>query len=162
MKLIGDGGHAAVVRTLTEWRGGMIIAIGNNGNRKHEAERHEGAKFGLAVGVNAACFAASVGEGTVVMAGSVIQARAVIGRHVIINTAATLDHDVVVGDYAHIAPGCHLCGNVTVGEGALLGVGTVVIPGIKIGAWAVVGAGSVVIRDVPDGAKVAGNPARAI
>ena len=41
-------------------------------------------------------------------------------------------------------------------------VHTVVIPGIKIGAWAVVGAGSVVIRDVPDGAKVAGNPARPI
>jgi maltose O-acetyltransferase len=35
-----------------------------------------------------------------------------------------------------------------------------VLPGVTIGRDAIIGAGSVVTRDVPDGATVAGNPAR--
>lgn len=105
---------------------------------------------------------ASLGHGNMILHGAIVQAHARIGNHVIINTGAQVDHDCVIGDYAHIAPHVTLCGNVQVGEGALIGAGSTVIPGKKIGAWAVVGAGSVVINDVPDGAKVAGNPARAI
>lgn len=37
---------------------------------------------------------------------------------------------------------------------------TVVISGLRIGAHAVVGAGSTVLCDVPDGARVAGSPAK--
>ncbi len=170
MKLIGDGGHARVVRSMLNGRfisdDYFIVAIGDNALRKQEAEWAESRawKFGTLVDPSArvGTYFFGIGQGSVIMAGVIVQTNSCIGRHAIINTAATIDHDCIIGDYAHIAPGCHLCGNVTVGEGALLGVGTVVIPGIKIGAWAVVGAGSVVIRDVPDGAKVAGNPARAI
>jgi acetyltransferase-like isoleucine patch superfamily enzyme len=43
---------------------------------------------------------------------------------------------------------------------ASIGSGSTVLCGISIGENAVVGAGSVVTRDVPDGAIVAGNPAR--
>ena len=34
--------------------------------------------------------------------------------------------------------------------------------GVTIGKWALVAAGSVVLEDVPEGAMVAGNPARII
>ena len=43
---------------------------------------------------------------------------------------------------------------------ARVGAGSVLLPGVTIGANALVGAGSVVTRDVPEGAIVAGNPAR--
>jgi len=45
---------------------------------------------------------------------------------------------------------------------ARVGGGSVLLPGITVGENALVGAGSVVTRDVPDGAIVAGNPARVV
>jgi acetyltransferase-like isoleucine patch superfamily enzyme len=48
----------------------------------------------------------------------------------------------------------------TVKRGASIGTGATILGGITIGERATVGAGSVVTRDVPDGATVAGNPAR--
>jgi len=45
-------------------------------------------------------------------------------------------------------------------RGASVGSGATILCGVTIGAGATVGAGSVVTRDVPDGAVVAGNPAR--
>ncbi len=45
-------------------------------------------------------------------------------------------------------------------DGATIGTGATILCGLTIGERAFVGAGSVVTRDVPDGATVAGNPAR--
>ena len=50
----------------------------------------------------------------------------------------------------------------TIRSGAKIGAGAVLLPGVTIGRDALVGAGSVVVDDVPDGAVVAGNPARII
>jgi UDP-2-acetamido-3-amino-2,3-dideoxy-glucuronate N-acetyltransferase len=45
-------------------------------------------------------------------------------------------------------------------RGASIGSNVTILCGVTVGARSVVGAGSVVLRDVPDGAVVAGNPAR--
>ena len=46
--------------------------------------------------------------------------------------------------------------------GASIGAGSVIMCGVTIGKWAMVAAGSVVLEDVPEGAMVAGNPAKII
>jgi acetyltransferase-like isoleucine patch superfamily enzyme len=46
--------------------------------------------------------------------------------------------------------------------GAKIGANSTLLPGVVIGRNVLVGAGSVVVRDVPDGAIVAGNPAKFI
>ena len=51
---------------------------------------------------------------------------------------------------------------VTIGANVWIGGGAIILPGVVIGDDAIVGAGSVVTHDVPAGATVAGNPARAV
>jgi sugar O-acyltransferase (sialic acid O-acetyltransferase NeuD family) len=103
-----------------------------------------------------------IGEGSCILHGAVVQAGTRIGRHVIINTAASVDHDCVIADFVHIAPGVRLAGNVHVGENTLVGIGSIVVPGLTIGKNCLIAAGSVVTRNIPDGLTVRGNPARII
>ena len=103
---------------------------------------------------------ASIGEGSLVALGALVQTTAKIGRHVIVNTGAIVEHDCDVGDYVHLASGVKLAGGVIVEAGAMIGVGAQVLPGVRIGAGSVVGGGAVVVSPVPPGVVVVGIPAR--
>jgi acetyltransferase-like isoleucine patch superfamily enzyme len=52
--------------------------------------------------------------------------------------------------------------SVRIGDDAWIGIGAMVLKGVTVGAGARVGAGAVVTTDVPEGATVAGNPARVL
>ncbi len=154
IEIIGDGGHAAVIRDLIEacekrrkeidflfqrlsvpLKSGTIIAVGNNRHRQKEALSRN-AKYVTLIHPSATVAAnAVIGTGTVIMAGAVVQARAIIGEHCIINTSATIDHDCVLADFVHIAPGAHLCGTVRVGEGAMVGTGVAVAQNAVLTPW---------------------------
>lgn len=144
-------------------KGPLIIAIGNNEIRKQISVRVSKANW-LTVIHPAAIISNDVliCEGSVVMAGGIIQPGNRIGKHCIINTGACIDHDCYIGDYVHISPKVTLSGGVSVGEGTHIGVNACVIPGIKIGKWVTIGAGSVIISDVPDYAVIVGNPGKVI
>ncbi len=188
--LFGAGGHAKVIidilqlnditveelyddnKTIKDFMGipvsqeiksPLIISIGNNSIRKKIATDLNEVTYDKAISTNAVISRnVSIGDGTVIVQGSIIQSCSQIGKHVIINTAATVDHDCNIHDFVHIAPGVNLCGGVEVGEGTLIGAGSTVIPGIKIGQWCIIGAGSVITNDIPDNVVAAGVPCKVI
>ncbi|SFL45150.1 acetyltransferase [Pelosinus propionicus] len=104
----------------------------------------------------------TVGEGSQIMAGAIIQPGCQIGANSIINTAATVDHDCVIGSNVHLSPGTTLSGGVGIGDGVHIGTGAVIIQGIQIGKDSVVGAGAVVVKNVVENTKVMGVPAREV
>jgi UDP-3-O-[3-hydroxymyristoyl] glucosamine N-acyltransferase len=61
---------------------------------------------------------AVVGTGTVVMFGAVVGSISSVGKSVIINANATVDHEVIMGDFAHLGVGVQLAGGVKVGARA--------------------------------------------
>lgn len=148
------------------WPEALVLpAIGSNAARAALIDWLAGEGRRLAVVVHRQATAspkAALGPGTFLAPGAIVNAGAELGEGVIVNTGASVDHDCRIGRAAHVAPGAHLCGGVSVGERTLIGAGATVIPGVAIGRDAVIGAGSTVIRDVPDGARVAGSPARPI
>ncbi len=105
---------------------------------------------------------ATVGPGTFVACGAIVQPHAAIGANVILNTGVICEHHCVIGDNSHVAPGAVLGGGCRVGEGTLIGLGARVLPGLRIGAHATIGAGAVVCEDVPGGSTFVGVPARRV
>lgn len=141
----------------------IIVTVGNCQKRREIVNKLGNREY-LTVIHPKAVVAESVtlGDGTVVMAGAIVNPYAKIGSHCIINTGASIDHDCVINDFVHIAPHSTLCGEIEIGEGTWIGAGTTVIQGIHIGKDCFIGAGSVVVKDIPDGCMCYGNPARII
>lgn len=101
-------------------------------------------------------------EGTVIMAGAILNSDVNVGKHCIINSNAVIEHDCVLKDFVHVSPTASLAGKVSVGEGAHIGIGAVIIQGVQIGKWATIGAGAVILKDVPDYSVIVGNPGKII
>ena len=143
----------------------VIVAVGENAIRARIFRRVLEASERVAIAEHPRSVVAedvTLGSGSMVCAGAIVNTGASIGRNVIVNTAATVDHHSVIGDHVHLAPGVHLGGEVIVEEGALVGIGAIVLPRVRIGAWSTVGAGAVVTADVPPGTTVVGVPARVL
>ncbi|HET7377798.1 MAG TPA: acetyltransferase [Anaerolineae bacterium] len=141
----------------------VVIGIGDNATRARLYEQllTAGEAFTTVIHPRATLAQnVSIGSGTVVFAGAVVNTGAVLGANVIINTSASVDHHARIGAHVHIAPGAHLGGDVTIEEGALIGIGATVMPRKQIGAWSVVGAGACVTKSVAAGLIVVGLPAK--
>lgn len=143
----------------------VIIGIGNSKIREklqNELE-HKGFNFPVLIHPNSTIAnKVRIGNGTVVMAGSVINSDTIIGRGCIINTCSSVDHDNLIGDFVHISVGAHLAGTVKVGDGTWVGIGSVVSNNITICNDCMIGAGTTVIRDINLSGTYLGVPARKI
>ena len=141
-----------LARPLYELPSGMksIVALGTSMARKEMDLRFPGRQWITAVHPSAVVDeTATLGPGSVVMAGAIIQANARIGRHVIVSTGSSVDHDCAVGDYATIAPRATVCGRVTIGEGACIDAGATVMAGRSVAAGCTLGAGATLDKDMP-------------
>ncbi len=143
----------------------FVVAIGDNATRARYFAEFRDAGFEPTRIVHPSAVispSVTIGAGTFVAAGVVVNVDASIGENAIINTRCTIDHDCEIGDHAHIGPGSSLCGGCRVGEGSLIGVGASMAPGSNVGAWSLVGAGAVIVDDLPSNTISVGVPARVI
>lgn len=140
----------------------FAVAIGNAKVREKilEGLLQKGASIPVLIHPNA-CVAkhVQIGAGTVVMAGSVIQADCCMGKGCIINTCSSVDHECVLEDYVHVAVGTHLAGAVEVGKSTWIGAGTTVINNIKICERCMIGAGALVVKNIENAGTYIGVPA---
>ena len=156
------------IQVLTEYNPNInkecsiVISIGDNQIRKKLSQKISHPFLTLTSQYSIISKDVSIGKGTVVVHGAIIQANTQIGNHAIVNTKSSIDHDCVINDFVHVAPNATLCGGVSIGEGTLVGASATILPGIRIGKWCVIGAGSVVVKDIPDNTTVLGNPAKKI
>ncbi|MCS7301293.1 MAG: hypothetical protein NZ556_07050, partial [Fimbriimonadales bacterium] len=92
----------------TAW---SIIAVGDNRARQRIAGQLRHLQWATLIHPQSWIDpTAQVGAGTLVCAGVVVQPDARIGRHCIVNTAASVDHDCTIADFVHVAPGARLAG----------------------------------------------------
>jgi UDP-N-acetylbacillosamine N-acetyltransferase len=159
------GGREQLESLIQQGISTLILGFGNCQARLELAEfvTSKGFQFATVIHPRAIVAAdASVHEGTVLLAGVVVNSAARLGAHVIVNTSASVDHECVIEDGVHLSPGVRLGGRVFVGRGSWIGIGTTVRDRVSIGAGSVVGAGSVIVDDVPAGVLAYGTPARVI
>ena len=99
---------------------------------------------------------ATIGAGTIVMHGAVVNAGARVGCNCIINTRAVIEHDATVADHCHISTGAIVNGHANIGIGSFIGSGSVVKEGVTIGQRSVVGMGLSVRHNLAEYARFVG------
>jgi len=119
-----------------------------------------------------------IGTFVEIQKGARVGARCKVSSHTFICEGVTLEDEVFIGhgvtfindrlpratnaDGALQTEADWRCDATLIRRAASIGSGATILCGITIGEKAIVGAGSVVTKDVPDGAVVAGNPARVL
>jgi sugar O-acyltransferase (sialic acid O-acetyltransferase NeuD family) len=143
----------------------IFVGIGDNAVRQRLCQQliARGVRLARCIAPNAYVAAsAEIGDGTVLCPGSVVNARAVLGAGVIVNTLSSVDHDCRIGDYCQITAGVTLGGGVTLGSNCLLGIKSAIIPNMTLGNDVQVMAGALVAGSFGDRVVVGGSPARLV
>ena len=97
---------------------------------------------------------ASIGEGTIVMHGAIINAGAKIGKNCIINNKTLIEHDVVVEDNCHLSTRSTVNGGVTIKKNSFIGSCSVIKQNIKIGKNCFINANLFLQKNLKDNSKV--------
>lgn len=147
---------------LNDGKTDFIIGIGDNETRKAIAEAFDVNWVSLIYPTASIGMNVSIGKGTVVMAGAVVNTCATVGEHCIINTGAIVEHDNMVGDFVHLSPKVALGGTVCIGDETHVGIGATISNNITICAHCIIGAGSVIIDNITESGTYVGVHSRKI
>lgn len=130
--------------------------------RRRLLDRYEaaGARFATLVAPSAIVTpGSSIGDGSAIMAGAIVN-RATLGRHVVVNSGAIVEHDCKIGDNTFIGPGAVIGGFTSIGENCFIGLGARIANGITIGPDISIAMGAIVNRSLTSPGIYHGNPLR--
>ncbi len=161
-EVLGSGDELVSIMERDDIHGG-VVAVGDNYVRFEIVEKIRGmiADFRFITAIHPFTSIGrdvSIGEGSVIMAGAIVNGSSRVGKHCFIATKASLDHDGFMGDYASLSPGATTGGNVSIGAFSTISIGATLKHGISIGEHSVIGAGATVLKEIPSHVVAYGSP----
>lgn len=104
----------------------------------------------------------TIGQGSVIMAGAVIEPDTKIGDFCLLNIHSILSHDCIMDNFSSLGPKAAVAGHCSIGRYTAVNIGSTIINKINIGANTVICAGSCVVKNIPPFKVAAGSPARIV
>lgn len=102
----------------------------------------------------------TLGEGTVVCAGTIITCDIKIGKHAQLNLSTTIGHDCEIGDFFTTAPNVNISGNCTFGNHVYFGTSSSIKQGVTIKNDVIIGMGAIVTKNIIEPGVYVGIPAK--
>ncbi|MDY6949968.1 MAG: acetyltransferase [Thermodesulfobacteriota bacterium] len=157
------------IQQLNQWDSAlsMVVAVGTPMTKRRIVDSIDNQNVSYPILVHPTVITGdrqyvTVGEGSIICAGTIITTNVLIGKHVILNLACTVGHETEIGDFSSLMPACNISGEVKIGQATFWGTGAIVINRRIIGNNCVLGAGAVVTKDIPDNVTAVGVPAKVV
>jgi sugar O-acyltransferase (sialic acid O-acetyltransferase NeuD family) len=130
----------------------FIVAIGKNNLRKKIVldleKKFKNIKWAKVISIKSNIDkSVTVGNGSMIISGTTINIGSKVGKHSIINSNCSLDHDNLIKDYVNCSPGVVCAGNVTVLDDVFIGMNTSVKQNTTINSNTIIGAHSYVNKN---------------
>jgi sugar O-acyltransferase (sialic acid O-acetyltransferase NeuD family) len=84
---------------------------------------------------------ATIGEGSVIMNGAVVNAKSTIGKNCIINTKSNVEHGVSIGDFCHLSTCAVINGDSVIENGTFIGSNATISNDVSIKENSIISAG---------------------
>jgi sugar O-acyltransferase (sialic acid O-acetyltransferase NeuD family) len=104
----------------------------------------------------------TIGRGSVLIAGAIVNSDSKVGNFCILNTKASLGHDSIMEDFSSLASNATIGANVRIGAFSAISLGANVLSKKSIGTHTIVGAGALVYDYIPAFCVAYGVPAKII
>lgn len=118
-----------------------VVAIGDNEKRLNLIQKLSKAGYKIPVIIHPRAWVSNystIGEGSVILAGAVVNTNANIGKGCIININSSIDHDSTIEDGVHVCSGAVVRSMCHIGEMSYLGAGSCMKPQSTLKAKTVV------------------------
>lgn len=141
----------------------FLLAIGDVDGRKKVASllKQRGAEFLSLIHPSAVCSRYAVwGEGLILYRLSGLSTCARVGDFCLINSGASVGHDVIVGDYSVLCPYAAIGGGTVIGDECFISTHATIAPKLTVGKNSCISANAFVARKVPENSFVTGVPAK--
>ena len=130
----------------------FIVAIGKNNLRKKIVldleKKFKNIKWAKVISSKSNIDkSVTIGNGSMIISGTTINIGSKVGKHSIINTNCSLDHDNLIKDYVNCSPGVVCAGNVTILDDVFIGMNTTVKQNTTINSNTIIGAHSYVNKN---------------